>query len=174
MKINVSGIPEEGLQQEIDLPVVINDSKKTYTVHVFVKAVKFGTRVLIEGSVKVTAEFKCSRCLKEYSLPLALSFQEEYVPAEEVGKEKHELELSNDELDVSFYSNDEIDIEDMIREQVLLAVPMKPLCSEECRGLCPVCGINLNEGACACGKKEIDPRLAPLEKFKELLKTRKE
>ncbi|MBI5057915.1 MAG: DUF177 domain-containing protein [Nitrospirae bacterium] len=174
MKINVSGIPEEGLQQEIDLPVVINDSKKPNTAHVFIKAVKFDTRVLIEGSVKVTAEFKCSRCLKEYSLPLALSFKEEYVPAEEVGKEKNELELTNDELDVSFYRDDEIDMEELIKEQILLAVPMKPLCGDECRGLCPGCGINLNEGACACGKKEIDPRLAPLEKFKELLKTRKE
>jgi len=61
-----------------------------------------------------------------------------------------------------------------VKEQVLLSVPMKPLCRNDCAGLCPVCGRDLNEGACNCRKEELDPRLAPLAQFKETLKDRKE
>jgi len=173
MKVNVSEIPEEGLLQEADLPIVINNNAKPDIAHVVIKMFRFEKRVLVEGSVKLEAALKCGRCLKETLLPLDLSFSEEYIPAEDTGKEI-DRELTNRELDLGFYSNSELDINEIVKEQVLLSVPMKPLCMNECQGLCSVCGKDLNDGACNCRKEEIDPRLAPLAKFKENLKERKE
>ncbi|MBI5099264.1 MAG: DUF177 domain-containing protein [Nitrospirae bacterium] len=173
MKVNVSGIPEEGLQQEADLPIIINNKTKPDIAHVFIKVFRFKKRVLIEGTAKISVALKCGRCLKEALLPFDIAFKEEYIPAEDIRGEI-EQELSDRDLDLGFYSNDELDIKEIVKEQVLLSVPMKPLCRDDCRGLCLVCGKDLNEGACNCRKEEIDPRLAPLAKFKEILKDRKE
>lgn len=173
MKINVSGIPEEGLQLEADFPIIINNKTKPDIAHVVIKVFRFEKRVLIEGTANISVALKCGRCLKEALLPLDIVFKEEYIPAEDIRGET-EQELSDRDLDLGFYSNDELDIKEIVKEQVLLSVPIKPLCSEECRGLCPVCGKDLNEGACNCRKEEIDPRLAPLAKIKEILKDRKE
>ena len=173
MKVTVSGIPEEGLQFESDLPVIIYNKTKPDTAHVFIKVFRFEKRVLVEGSVKMDAAIKCSRCLNESLSPLDIAFREEYVPAEDTGKEE-EKELSQKDLDLSYYRDDEINIDEIIKEQVLLSVPMKPLCREECRGLCPVCGKDLNEGACECKRDKIDPRLAPLARLKGILNNRKE
>lgn len=173
MKLNVDEIPEEGLLQEADLPIVINKNAKPDIAHVLLKIFRFEKRVLVEGSVKLEAELKCGRCLKETLLPLDLAFREEYLPAEDSGKEI-DRELTNRELDIGFYTKNELDINEIVKEQVLLSVPMKPLCMNECRGLCSVCGKDLNDGACNCRKEEIDPRLAPLAQLKENLKERKE
>jgi len=173
MKVNVSDIQEEGLLLEADLPIIINSGTKPDIAHVIIKIFRFEKQVLVEGSVKVSTLLKCSRCLKETLQPLDLDFREEYVPAEE-GDREVEKELTNRELDIGFYSNDELDINEIVKEQVLLSVPMKPLCSNECQGLCSVCGKDLNEGACNCRKEEMDPRLAPLAQFRETLKNRKE
>jgi uncharacterized protein len=173
MKIQVPDISEEGLLQETDLPVPIHDHARPDIAHVLIKLFRFGKRVLVEGSARIAVTINCSRCLKDASLPLDLTFREEYLPAEESGK-GNEQELSNKDLDISYYANDELDITELVKEQILLAVPMKPLCREDCRGLCPHCGKDLNRGSCGCRKEEIDPRLAPLAKFRELLKDRKE
>ncbi|MBI5741406.1 MAG: DUF177 domain-containing protein [Nitrospirae bacterium] len=173
MKIHVPDIPEEGLLHEADLPVIINDHAVPDIAHVILNITRFGRRVLIEGAVKIMVTAKCSRCLKDASLPMDLTFREEYLPAGETGKVK-EQELTNGELDIGFYKNDELNVTELVREQVLLAAPMKPLCKDECRGLCAFCGKDLNEGPCGCRKEETDPRLAPLAKFRELLKDRKE
>jgi uncharacterized protein len=173
MKVNVSDIPEEGLLLEADLPIIINNDTKPDISHVIIKIFRFEKQLLVEGSVKLSTKLICSRCLKDTLLPLDLDFREEYIPAEESEK-GIEKELTDRELDIGFYSNDELDINEIVKEQVLLSVPMKPLCSNECQGLCPVCGKDLNEGACNCRKEEMDPRLAPLAQFMETLKNRKE
>ncbi|HDH11427.1 MAG TPA: DUF177 domain-containing protein [Nitrospirae bacterium] len=169
MRLNVSDIPDDGLQAELDLPVEISGSAGPEVVHVRINASRFGKKILIEGSLKMSLSLECSRCLKEYSFPLDLAFRDEYNPVEEFENED-EQELTGRELDISSYSNDEIDISELIKEQVLLNVPMKPLCRSDCQGICPGCGKHLNEGSCECKAKEIDPRLAPLKKLKESMK----
>ncbi len=173
MRQDISNIPEHGLQQEIDIPITINDNTNPYTAHVFIRIFKLGKKILVEGSVKISVSLKCSRCLREFPYPLDLTFRDEYNPAEEMSKE-YEKELTNKELDLSFYNNDEIDITEIVKEQVLLSLPMKPLCKSVCQGICPNCGKDLNVGKCQCKIKETDPRLAPLKKFKELMKDRRE
>jgi uncharacterized protein len=173
MRLNITDIPEDGIQQEFDLLIAINDSQEPDVAQVFAKILKIGKKVLIEGSVKISVSLSCSRCLKDFPYPLDITFREEYNPAEERETEG-EKELTGRELDLSFYSNDEIDITGLIKEQVLLSVPMKPLCGPECRGICPACGKALNEGPCECRTEEVDPRLAPLKKFRESMKNRKE
>lgn len=173
MRVNVSGIPEAGLQRELKLPITVNDSERPDVAHVFIKIFRFAKRVIIEGSVNISVSLKCSRCLNEFFYPLNAVFMEEYNPAEDIGTED-EQELTNEELDIGFYRNDEIDVSEVVKEQVLLSVPMKPLCKTECRGMCSRCGKDLNKGPCKCEAEKIDPRLAPLEKFRKLIKDRKE
>lgn len=171
MLINISSIPEDGLQHELALPVKANNHPDI--AHVFIKISRLGKMIFAEGSVKISATLTCSRCLKDFLYPLDLPFSEEYTPAG-VSDEEKEYELTEEELNQDYYSNEEIDISELITEQVLLAVPMKPLCSPKCPGMCPVCGQELNEDTCNCKTDKVDPRLAPLERLKEKMKERKE
>ena len=78
-----------------------------------------------------------------------------------------EQEIQEDDLSTAFYEDDKIDLGQLMREQFLLSLPMKPLCSDACRGLCPVCGTNLNRGSCDCKSTWDDPRLAALREIRE-------
>jgi uncharacterized protein len=169
MRLNISDIPDEGLQQEFELPVVIHEGSKPDAVQVMLSVFRYGKKVLVEGSLKASVSLTCSRCLKSFICPVDGNFRDECNPSEELQK-AGEQELAEQDLDISYYSNDEIDISELIKEQVLLAVPMKAVCSEECRGICSYCGRDLNDGACGCKVEEIDPRLAPLRKFREAAK----
>ena len=171
MLINISSIPEDGLQKELELPVKVHDHQDI--AHVFIKLSRLGKMIFAEGTVKISATLICSRCLNDFSYPLDLTFSEEYTPAG-VSSEEKEYELTEEELNIDFFSDETIDIAELITEQILLAVPMKTLCGSECPGLCPVCGKDLKEGACNCKKDNIDPRLSPLEQLKKKMENRKE
>ncbi|RJQ21499.1 MAG: DUF177 domain-containing protein [Nitrospiraceae bacterium] len=169
MKLNVSSIPEEGLQLEIQLSIPTGDNQKPDIADVSARIFRFGKRVLIEGTIGIGATLQCSRCLKEFALQLKFDFREEYLPAEDSGRED-ERELAAEDLDLGYFSDDELNIDEIVREQILLAVPIKPLCAETCKGLCRTCGKDLNEGGCECKHEETDPRLAPLRKIRESIK----
>ncbi len=173
MRLNVTDIPEDGIRQKFDLLISDDKSREPDVADVNIRILKIGKKVLIEGSVKISVVLNCSRCLNDFTYPLDISFREEYNPAKERADDD-ETELTEMEPDLSFYRNDEIDVAELIKEQVLLSVPMKPLCSSGCIGICPECGKDLNMGPCECKKDTVDPRLAPLEKLKEKLKSRKE
>jgi len=122
-------------------------------------------RVRMVGTVRTTLEVTCSRCLEPFRVPFDGSFDLRYAPATELGADG-DNELAEDDLDTSVYRDDQIDLSEMLREQFYLALPMKPLCRDECRGLCPSCGTNRNTGACTCAPAWEDPRLAPLKELK--------
>ncbi len=170
MRITVSRIPENGIEKRLKFPVDLPDDN----IEVIISIQRFGDRVLIEGKADSKLSLTCSRCLKMFSSPVNFSFETEFIPVKEI-EMNVEHELSNEELDVSYYRDDEIDIEDLINGHVLLAAPMKPLCRPDCRGICKICGVNLNETVCDCVTEKIDPRLAPLEKIKDkMIKERSE
>jgi len=113
------------------------------------------------GSVRTTLQLPCSRCLEPFTWPVDATFDLRYQPhAENTGDDEREIE--EDDLSTAFYENDEIDLGQLMREQFLLSLPMKPLCSDDCRGLCPVCGTNLNRGRCDCKREWDDPRFDAL------------
>ena len=117
------------------------------------------------GTTETTLEVPCSRCLEPMTVPVNASFDLRYQPhSTNVGGEEQEIE--EDDLTTAFYQNDEIDLEQLMREQFYLALPMKPLCSEGCKGLCPVCGTNLNTGSCDCKRDWEDPRLDALRELR--------
>jgi len=117
------------------------------------------------GNVKTTLELPCSRCLEPYTLPVDQRFDLRYQPhAQNTGEGEREIE--EDDLTTAFYENDEIDLGQLMREQFYLALPMKPLCSDDCKGLCPACGANLNRTTCDCNRSWEDPRLAALKEFR--------
>lgn len=173
MRINIFDIPEEGLEQEVDLPVTINNNTKPDTASVRIKLLRFKKKVLVDGSVKMSASLQCCRCLSDFSCPVNVEFREEYTPSDETDL-KGDQELSGDEMGISFFDGEEIDIEAIVKEQVLLELPMKPLCKNDCQGICSRCGTDLNEQSCNCKDDHIDARLAPLAKYKESLNRRKE
>jgi uncharacterized protein len=117
------------------------------------------------GTVKTTLELPCSRCLEPFLSPVDASFDLRYHPqAENIGE--GEREVHDDDLSTAFYQNDEIDLEQLMKEQFQLSLPMKPLCADDCKGLCPVCGTNLNRETCSCSRTWDDPRLAALKALK--------
>src|SRR5438094_1819409 len=117
------------------------------------------------GRVKTTLELPCSRCLEPYTLPVDQRFDLRYQPhAQNTGEGEREIE--EDDLTTAFYENDEIDLGQLMREQFYLALPMKPLCSDDCKGLCAMCGTNLNRETCGCKLDVADPRLAALRELR--------
>lgn len=117
------------------------------------------------GRVRTELELSCSRCLEPFTLPVDQTFDLRYHPATEASTEQ-ETEIAEEDLETSFYRDEQIDLNELLREQFYLALPMKPLCREDCKGLCPQCGTNLNTATCACTPSWVDPRLAALEQFK--------
>jgi uncharacterized protein len=119
-------------------------------------------RYRVTGRVTGALELRCGRCLEPFTLPVAAEFDLRYVPRIENAGED-EREVDEDDLTTAFYSDDRIDLSELIVEQLHLALPMKPLCSDDCKGLCPQCGTNLNASTCNCGRQWTDPRLAALK-----------
>ena len=117
------------------------------------------------GHVTTTLELPCSRCLEPFTLPVDQTFDLRYQPhAQNTGEGEREIE--EDDLTTAFYDNDEIDLGQLMREQFYLALPMKPLCGEDCKGLCPACGKNLNRETCDCNRTWDDPRMAALKELR--------
>ncbi|MFZ5827999.1 MAG: YceD family protein [Bacillota bacterium] len=124
-----------------------------------------GDRLLVKVDLSGEASLVCGRCLGEFTEPLDVFFEEEFIEAGHGEGRAEEDEEEESGRTVSFYTGDEIDLTDPLRENILLELPIKPLCDADCKGLCPTCGTNLNEGDCACeGDREaVDPRLAALK-----------
>jgi uncharacterized protein len=117
------------------------------------------------GHLRTELELPCSRCLEPYRFSIDADFDQRYLPAAAASPEI-ENEVQEDDLETSYYSDDQIDLGELMREQFYLALPMKPLCRPDCRGLCPQCGTNLNTGSCDCVPAWGDPRLAALRDLK--------
>jgi uncharacterized protein len=122
-------------------------------------------RYRVAGHLTGEIELACGRCLEPFTLPIASDFDLRYVPRTENAGEG-EREVEEDDLATAFYDAEQIDLMHLIMEQFQLAMPMKALCSEGCKGLCPNCGTNLNTGSCDCNVTWEDPRFAALKAMK--------
>jgi len=164
MKILISDIGDEGLDVAFEETIETGEVKLLSPVKASFHIDKVNEEILVKGDLSALLEMECSRCLKQFEEERDVKVNVVFHPLEELrGEEKHEIK--DDELDMGFYRGDELDLKDLLREQILLTVPMKPLCSEGCRGICPWCGADMNIVNCTCEKKGLDQRLTVLKKL---------
>lgn len=126
---------------------------------------KAGQSILVKGNLRALLRLQCVRCLEEFSYPLASTFEVTLFPAKEAAFEE-EVELGEDEMESNFYEGGEIHLSEIACEQIFLEIPYQPLCHEDCKGLCPVCGKDLNRAPCDCRREEPETGFAALKKLK--------
>jgi uncharacterized protein len=131
-------------------------------VHLVMDVRKSGEAVKVTGQVDTRLELQCGRCLEPYAAPVSSAFDLRYVPQDHNAGEE-EREIDEDDLTTAYYRDNTLDLAELMREQFELALPMKPLHAEDCKGLCAECGANLNTTTCGCTPKWEDPRLAALK-----------
>jgi uncharacterized protein len=149
--------PEEFGQPEEEFRVVA-------PVGLDIEVHKDANKVRLTGRLTTRLQLACSRCLEPFEVPVDSPIDVLFLPAAaNVGS--GEEEVASEDLGVSFYKDDTIDLGDVMREQFFLSLPMKPLCQPECRGLCPECGINRNRETCACQTEWVDPRFEALKRL---------
>jgi uncharacterized protein len=122
-----------------------------------------GDDLYFAGRIVGRFEGICARCLETFALAMDEDAQFVLVPAPTGSEDR---ELSADDLALSFYQGDEVDLSPLFAEQAILSLPTRALCGEECRGLCPACGANRNHETCTCPGPEPDPRLAVLRNLR--------
>ncbi len=153
MYINLSDLREIGGRKNVslelefpDLEFVNHDIKIKDSVQLDLEIYNTIDSIVVKGKLEAELILSCSRCLKKYSSPV-------------------ELEISEDVMKSEMEDEEELYLDDIISDNIILSLPMKPLCSEDCKGICPQCGQNLNEGECDCEIEIVDPRLAKLKEF---------
>ena len=134
----------------------VRDYRVTVPIQVDLSHYRSGEDLIFDGTMRASVQGVCARCLDEYGFDVDRGFRFVLAPRTTLGAD--ERELSADDLAFSFYEGKEIDLTPFVHEQLILALPTRPLCAEDCRGLCARCGANLNAGACGCPNTEI-PRL---------------
>ena len=166
MVIRVSEIPEEGLQIEgvQEFPHPFQDPSWTLT-DISLKVDKEGDTVLVAGRLVAQVPQICGRCLEAYTVTVAPVVDARFVPAPQGRGE--ERELGADDLETDVYEHGLLDLTALVETETTLGLPMKPLCREACKGLCPICGSNRNVTACTCEAKAPDPRWAALKAWAE-------
>ena len=153
MYINLSDLQELGGRKSVSLELKFHDIEFVNREIEIKDSVKLDLEIfntddsfVVEGKLKAELILSCSRCLQKYSSPI-------------------ELDISEDVLKSEMEDEEELYLDDIIVDNILLSLPMKPLCSEDCKGICPQCGQNLNEGECDCEIDTVDPRLEKLKDF---------
>lgn len=165
MKINISSVKKEiGSRQpfafQCDIAQLLDENEHHWTsgqVSVNGFVINNGRLLELEGTIFVTALLSCGRCLEQIEAGFEIPFHELFQEETEAGHQPDDL--------LTLFQGDEINISDLVRETIVLAEPLRMVCSEDCKGLCPQCGINLNLESCECEQTSIDPRLAALTKL---------
>ena len=174
MRIPLSDIPRDGLDLQFEMdPATLNleDGSATFVppIHVQSRLLAVDRTVYVSGAAVAEARLQCIRCLGTIPFPVHASFQVNVEPQESAsGKTPGEWhELHSEELNEHTYSGDAIDLPELVREKILLALPTYPLCRADCLGLCPQCGADRNHLSCRCVTEEAQP---PMTSFQEKLK----
>lgn len=122
-------------------------------------------QIELDGKVGAKVKLDCSRCLIPVELNLEVPFSAIYITEENYTKEQ-ESKLQGEDFEIAIYDGEKIDLSQLATEQILLNLPTQVFCQENCQGLCPKCGQNLNKEKCSCETKEIDPRWSALKNLK--------
>jgi uncharacterized protein len=173
MKLRVDRITDEATHSRFQAPSEeLNERLESGGAHDFCLAspleadvtyYRAGEDLFFAGRCAATVEATCARCLETFAVPLEAPF--EFVLTRGAPHDARQ-ELHTEDLSLSFYSGDEVDLAPLVGEQAILALPTRAVCREDCRGLCPSCGANRNTDPCTCPTKEPDPRLAVLSRVR--------
>jgi uncharacterized protein len=173
--IDIPRIPPEGLDVDealepagVHLEADHEVSLRGGRLRAHVEVVDEST-VHVRGRLDASVEIECARCLARYVVPLGQELDLFYLPraAGEPQAQEEEVELGDRDVVVGYYEADRLDLGEVVREQILLGLPLKPLCRPDCQGLCPRCGKDRNASPCGCAPEEEpgDPRLEPLRRL---------
>ena len=175
LQINIARLKEAGLDLELNLaedwfarwgeedPDLEFAGPGNLTVRFHLE--RHGLDILVRGHLEGALQLNCSRCLTPFSLPVEADFDLLLAPGPNRMIEAEE-ELSKADLDRDFYTGETVNLENILREQVLLTLPLKPLCAETCKGICPRCGADLNQETCQCPAEESTSPFAILKNIK--------
>lgn len=179
LQVNVDRIPDEGLtiqaQEPADSFPPLKDAARGEAfrfdapLQMEIRLRRVSNFVETSGRIRTTVHLTCSRCLGGYAQALSIPFEATYseeASTPEASGEGAEIELTTEAIDLFPFRGRDIDLSDAVSEQVLLALPFRPLCREGCKGLCPRCGANLNQGVCECTEQPVDSRFAVLKNLK--------
>ncbi|MFQ5996711.1 MAG: DUF177 domain-containing protein [Dehalococcoidales bacterium] len=168
MQINVSQLLKEPIgssrNYEINEVVAVTGDDGGRKVQGEIRLLRTHRGILVQGELHTEVELACGRCLSLFQSPIMINFEEEYLPTIDIASG---VPLPSSEEAGSFVIDEHhvIDLTEAIRQYTLLAIPMKPLCREDCAGICQECGHNLNQGPCGCSSEAIDPRWSKLNKL---------
>lgn len=154
--------------KDLDRPEVLNVSPVSIEAHA--EKGNLPGEYLVDGSAKFTADLECSRCVEPYPFASNSTFHLTFRPRPAAQQENEEIVIASDELDVEFYSERSVSLRELALEQIQLSIPMKPLCEENCLGLCPQCGANRNRESCACETSIADERWGALSEIRQSMK----
>lgn len=172
MKVKIHDIPLEGLDLTSDqdswfgdlVRETFSDDFKGTSVSLHLHLQKTCDNISLDGEAVFSLEPLCDRCAEKFALPIHVPLHLNVVPKEEAFFEDEGA--NQEDENVSYYQGHDIDLNEILRETILLAVPYRKLCQESCKGLCPQCGQNLNLGSCSCKEQKTDPRFSVLKTYK--------
>ena len=170
MQINVAQLLRASIGSERDYEIKqvidITGDGVNGLVEGKVRLLRTDRSILVKGKLNTGVELTCSRCLGQFKCPLMMNLEEEYYPTTDVDTGAA-IAVPDEPGFFTIDENHVLDLTEAVRQYALLAIPMKPLCVENCAGLCPFCGHNLNQGPCGCPSQGTDPRRAELSKLKK-------
>jgi uncharacterized protein len=167
LTIELSAIPGEGTTRQFvttatELGVAEADMVMVQPLALSCQFLKINREVVMQGALRSAVRLACSRCAEEFALPLDIALDATYLPAHEMTSERAK-ELEEGTADVYSYAEPVIDISEMVRDKLLLSIPLQPHCMIGCKGLCPSCGVNRNAISCQCAEERLS---SPFEQLK--------
>ena len=163
--LTAGGKPFEQTYAPAELPLEDEHAELVSDVRAWGRASRKGEEVRVRGSLQTSVELRCDRCLGPVPAPISVDFVANFVRAGNPAAEAKELH--EEDLEFAVYDGDSVDLDELVREQILLALPARQLCRDDCRGLCPSCAKNLNTESCDCARQGTDPRWAALADIKD-------
>ncbi|MFO8143364.1 MAG: DUF177 domain-containing protein [Dehalococcoidales bacterium] len=166
MQTNVSGLLKSsiGAERNYEVNGNVNIYGNACAVHGDISLVRTNRGILVKARVETEARVQCSRCLSQFPAPLEFNIEEEYFPLIDVDSGMS-LDVPNEPGCFTIDERHILDLSEAVRQYAVMAIPMKPLCRPGCRGLCPGCGHNLNQGPCGCPSQQTDPRWSRLARL---------
>jgi uncharacterized protein len=167
--IDRSTIPQEGSARRFSctasaLGVVETELTVVRAIAIDCQLYKVERDMVVQGSLRAVVRLACSRCTEAFELPLDIALDAVYLPIQEISSERAE-DLDEGGADVYTYAEEMIDISEMVRDKLLLSIPLQPHCMIDCKGLCPACGVNRNLVSCQCAGETWG---SPFERLKGL------